>query len=132
MKKNTVLTAVAATSMLLTQTSQFTVLAKEEVKNTSSDVEKQLSKKELLEKDVNEAQKKVDDAKALLDQKKAEFEEYSKENKEALDSVTNAQITYSKADQKASEAIDSETQAKLAELKEKQDDWIRQLARRKR
>lgn len=122
MKKNTVLTAVAATSMLLTQTSQFTVLAKEEVKNTSSDVEKQLSKKELLEKDVNEAQKKVDDAKALLDQKKAEFEEYSKENKEALDSVTNAQITYSKADQKASEAIDSETQAKLAELKEKQDE----------
>lgn len=84
MKKNTVLTAVAATSMLLTQTSQFTVLAKEEVKNTSSDVEKQLSEKELLEKDVNEAQKKVDDAKALLDQKKAEFEEYSKENKEAL------------------------------------------------
>lgn len=122
MKKNTVLTAVAATSMLLTQTSQFTVLAKEEVKNTSSDVEKQLSKKELLEKDVNEAQKKVDDAKALLDQKKAEFEEYSKENKEALDSVTNAKITYSKADQKASEAIDSETQAKLAELKEKQDE----------
>lgn len=122
MKKNTVLTAVAATSMLLTQTSQFTVLAKEEVKNTSSDVEKQLSKKELLEKDVNEAQKKVDDAKALLDQKKAEFEEYSKENKVALDSVTNAQITYSKADQKASEAIDSETQAKLAELKEKQDE----------
>ncbi len=122
MKKNTVLTAVAATSMLLTQTSQFTVLAKEEVKNTPSDVEKQLSKKELLEKDVNEAQKKVDDAKALLDQKKAEFEEYSKENKEALDSVTNAQITYSKADQKASEAIDSETQAKLAELKEKQDE----------
>lgn len=122
MKKNTVLTAVAATSMLLTQTSQFTVLAKEEVKNTSSDVEKQLSKKELLEKDVNEAQKKVDDAKALLDQKKAEFEEYSKENKEALDSVTNAQITYSKADQKTSEAIDSETQAKLAELKEKQDE----------
>ena len=60
MKKNTVLTAVAATSMLLTQTSQFTVLAKEEVKNTSSDVEKQLSEKELLEKDVNEAQKKVD------------------------------------------------------------------------
>lgn len=122
MKKNTVLTAVAATSMLLTQTSQFTVLAKEEVKNTSSDVEKQLSKKELLEKDVNEAQKKVDDAKALLDQKKAEFEEYSKVNKVALDSVTNAQITYSKADQKASEAIDSETQAKLAELKEKQDE----------
>lgn len=122
MKKNTVLTAVAATSMLLTQTSQFTVLAKEEVKNTSSDVEKQLNKKELLEKDVNEAQKKVDDAKALLDQKKAEFEEYSKENKVALDSVTNAQITYSKADQKASEAIDSETQAKLAELKEKQDE----------
>lgn len=122
MKKNTVLTAVAATSMLLTQTGQFTVLAKEEVKNTSSDVEKQLSKKELLEKDVNEAQKKVDDAKALLDQKKAEFEEYSKENKEALDSVTNAQITYSKADQKASEAIDSETQAKLAELKAKQDE----------
>lgn len=37
-----------------------------------------LTKKELLEKDVNEAQKKVDDAKALLDQKKAEFEEYSK------------------------------------------------------
>ena len=108
--------------MLLTQTSQFTVLAKEEVKNTSSDVEKQLSKKELLEKDVNEAQKKVDDAKALLDQKKAEFEEYSKENKVALDSVTNAQITYSKADQKASEAIDSETQAKLSELKEKQDE----------
>ena len=122
MKKNTVLTAVAATSMLLTQTSQFTVLAKEEVKNTSSDVEKQLNKKELLEKNVNEAQKKVDDAKALLDQKKAEFEEYSKENKVALDSVTNAQITYSKADQKASEAIDSETQAKLAELKEKQDE----------
>lgn len=122
MKKNTVLTAVAATSMLLTQTGQFTVLAKEEVKNTSLDVEKQLSKKELLEKDLNEAQKKVDDAKALLDQKKAEFEEYSKENKEALDSVTNAQITCSKADQKASEAIDSETQAKLAELKAKQDE----------
>jgi hypothetical protein len=50
MKKNTVLTAVAATSMLLTQTSQFTVLAKEEVKNTSSDVEKQLSKKRAFRK----------------------------------------------------------------------------------
>lgn len=50
MKKNTVLTAVAATSMLLTQTSQFTVLAKEEVKNTLSDVEKQLNKKRAFRK----------------------------------------------------------------------------------
>ena len=130
MKKEKVLTSLAAASMVLTQAGQMSVFAKgataDETDINSTPANKEESKiekteKELLQEKIDEAQKKADEAKEAEEKAQKDYDTYN----EGIYIPTKANVNtlksnYDASSLEAQKAIVSELEKQVANLEENQ------------
>lgn len=130
MKKQKVLTSLAAASMVLTQAGQMSVFAKgstaDETDINSTPVNKEESKiekteKELLQEKIDEAQKKADEAKEAEEKAQKDYDTYNKGTYIPTKANVNAlKSNYDASSLETQKAIVSELEKQVANLEENQ------------
>lgn len=130
MKKEKVLTSLAAASMVLTQAGQMSVFAKgstaDETDINSTPVNKEESKiekteKELLQEKIDEAQKKADEAKEVEEKAQKDYDTYNEGTYIPTKANVNAlKSNYDVSSLETQKAIVSELEKQVASLEENQ------------
>lgn len=130
MKKEKVLTSLAAASMVLTQAGQMSVFAKgatadgTDINSTPANKEEskiEKTEKELLQEKINEAQKKADEAKEAEEKAQKVYDTYNEGTYVPTKANVNTlKSTYDASSLEAQKAIVSELEKQVANLEENQ------------
>lgn len=130
MKKQKVLTSLAAASMVLTQAGQMSVFAKgatadgTDINSTTANKEEskiEKTEKELLQEKINEAQKKVDEAKEAEEKAQKVYDTYNEGTYVPTKANVNTlKSNYDASSLEAQKAIVSELEKQVASLEENQ------------
>lgn len=130
MKKEKVLTSLAAASMVLTQAGQMSVFAKgatadgTDINSTSANKEEskiEKTEKELLQEKINEAQKKADEAKEAEEKAQKVYDTYNEGTYVPTKANVNTlKSNYDASSLEAQKAIVSELEKQVANLEENQ------------
>lgn len=130
MKKQKVLTSLAAASMVLTQAGQMSVFAKgatadgTDINSTPANKEEskiEKTEKELLQEKINEAQKKADEAKEAEEKAQKVYDTYNEGTYvPAKANVNSLKSNYDASSLEAQKAIVSELEKQVANLEENQ------------